>query len=298
MTASFAAKLGRFLYRKLRSLFGKNAIELVRNEYTVMPRFGYHQPLDYDRETWPPRFEPYTTVPGEAIPIPPAYDRYGYSPNDSADYLRWGRADHDLIVKTAGEFGGIEMGAHILDFGCSSGRVLRHFETEHQSSRWVLHGVDVQARPIEWMRQFFPQHFQVYTGTVLPHLPFPDEYFDLIYGFSVFTHIKYLWDAWLLELRRVLKAGGLLIQTIHAEEAWTHYHKNRNEEYVRTGLPKSMLSRREMDVDFFYFGDIAVSQVFWKRETARKYWGRYFEVLDLRKPPERSFQDWIICRKR
>jgi hypothetical protein len=52
-----------------------------------------------------------------------------------------------------------------------------------------------------------------------------------------------------------------------------------------------------MPYDYFYFGDVGVSQVFWKREIARAYWGRYLNVLDVLHPPPNSFQDWMVCKK-
>ena len=88
--------------------------------------------------------------------------------------LNGGRYDRDLIVSEIDA----RMPGHgaisIMDFGCSSGRVLRHFYAEQQSNGWLLHGVDIQARPIEWMRQNFPRNFCVYTGSTMPHLPFPE----------------------------------------------------------------------------------------------------------------------------
>ncbi|MCA1697943.1 MAG: class I SAM-dependent methyltransferase [Actinobacteria bacterium] len=50
------------------------------------------------------------------------------------------------------------------------------------------------------------------TGEI-PPLPQPDAYFDLVWATSVFTHISDHWSAWLLELHRLLKDGGLLIAT-------------------------------------------------------------------------------------
>jgi hypothetical protein len=59
-----------------------------------------------------------------------------------------------------------------------------------------------------------------------------------------------------------------------------------------------MLETKDMPHDYFYYGDMSVSQVFWKRDIARKYWQRYFTVLDVLPPPDhRSFQDWMVCRK-
>ena len=36
----------------------ESILSRVRAEYTVMPRFGFHQPLDYHLVTLPPDFEP------------------------------------------------------------------------------------------------------------------------------------------------------------------------------------------------------------------------------------------------
>jgi SAM-dependent methyltransferase len=192
---------------------------MVRTEYTVMPRFGFHQPLDYDLDTVPARFEPPLRVEGEELLVPAPHDRMGYSPNDTDFYLKWGRSDKDLVAAQINKHLGKIKDVAILDFGCSSGRVLRHFYRAVKEFNWSLYGVDIQARPIQWMRQFLPREFCVYTGSTTPALPFPDNHFDVIYGFSVFTHIKFNCDFWLLELKRVMKPGGLLIQTIHTENA-------------------------------------------------------------------------------
>lgn len=276
----------------------ERALWMVRNEYTVMPRFGYHQPLDYNLDTVPVRFEPPLHVEGELLPVPAPDDRMGYSPNDAAYYLEWGRTDKDLVLAQINRHLGKTKDIAILDFGCSSGRVLRHFYREAKEVNWSLYGVDIQAKPIQWMRQFLPPEFCVYTGATTPTLPFPDNHFDVIYGFSIFTHIKFHWDMWLLELKRVMKPGGLLIQTIHTENAWRFYYDHRDEPWVKSGFSANMLTTRDMPYDYFYFGDIGVSQVFWRREIASAYWGRYLNVVEVLDPPgENSFQDWMICKK-
>jgi SAM-dependent methyltransferase len=283
--------------QQLRSDDPNSIMTLIRNEYTVMPRFGYHQPLDYNYVSLPPQFQSAEKCPETDVLLPTGIERFGYSPDDTKEYLRWGKYDHDQIVSVIEKYSSIQNGMSILDFGCSSGRVLRHFEYEHLSNDWKLYGCDVQARAIEWMRFHLPNHFNVITTSVLPHLPYEDGTFDCIYGFSVFTHIKYNWDAWLMELRRVLKPGGLLIQTIHSERAWEYYAQNRDKSWIRENLTARVLDVPIMDVDYLFYGDIGISQVFWKNEVAIKYWGRYFVVLERRDPPQNSFQDWIICKK-
>ena len=275
----------------------EEAAQLLRAEFTVMPRFAYHQPIDYHRDSPPPTFEPPVFLPGNDLPLPAPVDRMGY-PVDDAEYIDMGRYDADLVRAQIDKHLGLKRDLAIMDFGCSTGRVLRHFHSDHRTLGWQLYGVDIQARCIEWLRRNFPDEFIVYTGTVMPFLPFEDNSLDVIYGFSVFTHIKYLWDAWLLELRRVLRPGGLLIQTIHTENAWDFYYRHRQEGWVTSNHSPRVYNTPAMDLDWFHYGDISVSQAFWKRDVARKFWGRYLQVLDLLPPPERySFQDWIICRK-
>lgn len=275
----------------------EQTLTMVRAEYTVLPRFGFHQPLDYDLDSLPPHFDPPVHRAGEPLPLPAPADRFGY-PADDAAYLHMGGLDAAIIKDAISRHMGSRQDLALLDFGCSSGRVLRHFEAERATQGWRLHGVDIQARPIEWLRLHFPAEYTVSTGTVQPHLPFEDNSLDVIYGFSVFTHIKYLWDMWLLELRRVLKPGGLLVQTIHTENAWAFYHRQRDTDWVRRAHSARMLETADMPMDWFHHGDISVSQAFWKADIARRNWGRYLEVLDLLPPQhDLSFQDVMVCRK-
>lgn len=278
-------------------LLSEEIMQKVRREYTVMPRFGFHQPLDYCEVTLPPKFAPVVTCERSKLPIPGGSDRFGYAPEDSDKYLQWGKYDHDQLMSIINNILGSLHGASILDFGCSSGRVLRHFDDQRANDNWSLYGCDIQAQAIEWMRRNFPCQFNVITSSTIPHLPYEDNMFDVIYGISVFTHIKFQWDAWLMELRRVLKHGGLLIQTIHAETAWKFYNKHKSERWVRDNHCARVYDAPFMDVDYLYYGDASVSQVFWKKKIASEFWGRYFDVIELRDPPENSFQDWIICRK-
>src|SRR5262249_36374105 len=95
-----------------------------------------------------------------------------------------------------------------LDWGCGCGRVLRHWS---QLSRTRVYGCDIDPRMIEWCRANLP--FASVTVTELdPPLPYADDSFDLIYAFSVFTHLaEELQHAWMGECRRVLSPGGYLL---------------------------------------------------------------------------------------
>lgn len=101
----------------------------------------------------------------------------------------------------------------VLDFGCGCGRTLRWFAAEPLSVKF--YGTDTNMAAIEWCRR----HLKFATFVVnerLPPLPFPESTFDLVYSISVFTHLDepdFL--AWIEEIKRVLRPGGLLVLTLH-----------------------------------------------------------------------------------
>jgi SAM-dependent methyltransferase len=121
-----------------------------------------------------------------------------------------GYAMLSMLIEAGNSF---EAGSRILDFGCAAGRITRWLENVSQQCE--IWGTDISAEHIEWCKQHLSPPFHFLTTTTLPHLPFDDGYFNLIYAGSVFTHTDDLADAWFLELRRVLRPGGKLYITIH-----------------------------------------------------------------------------------
>ena len=153
----------------------------------LMPKYLYTSPLDDEIESHMPKYDPAIFLPGEEPPIPPPECRPGYSPYDEELYLRWGKEDHDFIIEIIRKHRGVERGLWILDWVCSSGRVLRHFyANEHKTLGWRLYGTDIQAYLVEWRRQSFPREIEVLSASTLPHLPYKDDSFDVIYGISSF----------------------------------------------------------------------------------------------------------------
>jgi SAM-dependent methyltransferase len=105
----------------------------------------------------------------------------------------------------------------VLDFGCGCGRTIRWFL--HGGSTAEFHGVDVDPQAIDWCNTNLPgAHFLANAPT--PPLPYLSEYFDVIYCFSVFTHLNEpMQNIWLAELKRVLKPGGVLLLTVYGRAA-------------------------------------------------------------------------------
>jgi SAM-dependent methyltransferase len=100
----------------------------------------------------------------------------------------------------------------LLDFGCGCGRVLRHWNSLPGTQ---VFGSDYNPELVEWCQKNLP-FATCKTNQLEPPLDFSSGSLDLIYAFSVFTHLtEALQDSWLEELHRVLSSEGLLIVTTH-----------------------------------------------------------------------------------
>jgi len=114
-------------------------------------------------------------------------------------------------------------GARILDFGCGYGRIARLMYYFTDPAHFI--GVDPWDRSIELCRQAgFGDNFR--QSEYLPKsLPVDDARFDLIYAFSVFTHLSERASRQALDtLRRYIQEDGILLITIRPVEYWGAGH--------------------------------------------------------------------------
>jgi SAM-dependent methyltransferase len=140
-------------------------------------------------------------------------------------------------------------------------------------------GVDIAAELVVWCQQNLSPPFRFATTTSFPHLPFEDRYFDLIYASSVFTHIADLADAWLLELKRLLRPGGRLFATIMEKGTWKEEDMHR---LFGPHITSEILSLAKLDFAMFTVSrKPAHAQVFYDLDYLRKHWGRFLNVLSV-----------------
>ena len=127
----------------------------------------------------------------------------------------------DLVADALGATGfELQRGQAGLDFGCSSGRIVRVLAAAHPDLEW--HGCDPNPAAVGWASTHLPgirfEHSQE-----SPRLPFGDETFDFAYAISIWSHFAE--DAaldWLDDLRRVLRPRGRLLLTTHGEQSLAH----------------------------------------------------------------------------
>jgi SAM-dependent methyltransferase len=112
-----------------------------------------------------------------------------------------------------------ELDLHALDFGCGWGRLLRLMAKYFPITQ--LEGVDARRDSIELCRQGGIRNHLGVSQYLPDTLPTRSSRFDLIYAFSVFTHLSpHATEVCLRTLRSYLKPSGILIVTIRPPEYW------------------------------------------------------------------------------
>lgn len=207
------------------------------------------------------------------FPIPPGEQIARIGPMGETDpvgeYERTG-LDHRKLIDSVLPADWSWEGRRVLDFGCGSGRVIRHFGAE--ATKAEVWGCDLDAPSIAWLNENLSPPFKFFESADVSTLPQEEGYFDLIYAFSVYTHLTENWAGWMLEHHRVLKDDGLLFVTFLGEGMTQHLIGEEWDE-DRIGM-NTLMHGNPWD----HGGPIAFNSPWW----IHAHWGRAFEIVDLR----------------
>jgi SAM-dependent methyltransferase len=201
-------------------------------------------------------------------------DASGFLDTGATDYRR---LDHALRA-VAGR--GLHEFDRVLDWGSGCGRVARHFPG-HRAQR--LTGCDIDHDNVRWCTEHMAGTF-VASG-VVPPLPFEREAFDVVYGISVFTHLREaLQMKWLDELARVTRRGAYLLMTVHGRNAIEFAQLPREDQLRLAGLVEQaglLVASSNSQIDGFAEHHGEYVNVFHSADYIRDTWGRRFEVLAI-----------------
>lgn len=238
-------------------------------------RIGFDTPaIELGRDSW---FKP---DPALHTDLPDADRRFrviadrdpnGFLVSGATDYHRIDRAVRALSGKCLDEFD------RVLDWGVGCGRIARHFPRARASR---LTGCDIDHDNIAWCTTHLSGSFV--DCSMQPPLPFAKESFDIIYGVSIFTHLREVMQLrWLEELHRVLAPGGIVLTTIHGRTAIdfsrsppAEYWRLR-EEVQRQGL---IVTSNNPQIDGYADHGGEYVDVLQSIDYVRRVWGRYFRV--------------------
>jgi len=102
--------------------------------------------------------------------------------------------------------------SRVLDWGCGPGRIIRHLP-QIMPKDCEFFATDYNKNSIEWCKNYLPG-IQFNCNTLEAKLPYESNYFDFIYGISIFTHLSESKHyEWYSELHRILRPGGILLIT-------------------------------------------------------------------------------------
>jgi SAM-dependent methyltransferase len=201
-------------------------------------------------------------------------DARGFLVSGATDYHRMDRALVEVTGKRLHEF------AQVLDWGVGCGRVARHFPAAHAAA---LTGCDIDGDNAGWCSAHLPGTFV--ASRLTPPLPFARGRFDLVYGISVFTHLREPMQlAWLEELARVTRPGAILLLTTHGQTAIDFSrlapadYRRTHDRVAREGIVVSG-TNSQLDGHAEHAGEYV--NVWHSADYVRRTWGRYFDVLHI-----------------
>jgi SAM-dependent methyltransferase len=199
----------------------------------------------------------------------------------------------------------------VLDFGCGWGRVARFFLKDLELSQ--LWGVDHYDKVLEFCKQTNKWcNFERIDS--FPPTSFADNTFDLIFSYSVFSHLSE--DAhqkWLREFSRILRAGGILLATTWERDLilrCAQMRANPNLPFFQKHLPTLFVNTEQVLADYdnarFCFdssvesyGDISsfLGEACIPKGYVLDHWTKYFTFLDFIEDRSMCSQNVIVMKK-
>jgi SAM-dependent methyltransferase len=125
-----------------------------------------------------------------------------------------GLYEADMVVDALASSGAeIASLATALDFGCSSGRVVRVLAAAYPELEW--YGCDPNEPAIAWGRKHMPG-VNLFVNDDAPPLELADASLDLVCAISIWSHFApALGLRWFEEMHRLIRPGGRLVCTTH-----------------------------------------------------------------------------------
>jgi SAM-dependent methyltransferase len=147
--------------------------------------------------------------------FPPEQLQRSYVGQAGADTIEEGWRFYSLMAELWKKHG-LRLGfrSHVMDFGCGWGRFGRMFLHDVPGSNIWL--VDTLNQALDVCRETGVPGHRVRVEP-MPPSPLPSNQFDLVFAFSVFSHLSPMAHlAWRTELSRSMKPGGLAFITTQA----------------------------------------------------------------------------------
>jgi SAM-dependent methyltransferase len=228
----------------------------------------------------------------ESFPNPPEDYMFRVVHTKNLNYFKVGSLQtFGQFMEAACQYTNFLSAQRILDWGCGCGRLSSHFLSFLEDPE--VFGCDIDSYAIEWCNN----NIQSGTFSVINPLP-PTEYcsdfFDIIFSYSVFTHLtREVQHAWLSEMQRIIKPGGLFIATTHGDFALQFFMQSTSPTIPDDGIIDNTL---DSTLDGIAPKDYYRGTFQTKEYTLREF-GKHFNIIGYIERGAMNFQDMIIMRK-
>jgi SAM-dependent methyltransferase len=215
-------------------------------------------------------------------------------PSEDAFHVAGGTIYAKMQQTLRSRFGkGYDDFASILDWGCGCGRVLRHFVAR---TKTPITGIEIDRDNLRWCSEHYPSAV-FREGRLEPPLDLPADSFDLIFGISVFTHLsEEMQHAWLAELRRITRPGGLVLMTVVGDVGWfrNRFSLAQFQAWKTTGFI-------DVGSDTILDGQIGRTEyyrlVYHDAAYVLRQWRKHFRIVDLIPGHCNCYQDLVVMQK-
>lgn len=163
--------------------------------------------------------------------------------------------------------------SRVLDFGCGSGRIARFMNPSGE-----FYGCDVNRAVAEFCAATIP-HGDFHQNALMPPLRFAADSFDLVYSFSVFSHLRLdVEQAWLAELARIGAPGCVYLLTIQGDWMIEATLGADADAARAAGFSyRSVHQRHNTEADFPDYYESSYHTSAW----VRQHWSEYFDIVDI-----------------
>ncbi|MBD9491660.1 class I SAM-dependent methyltransferase [Ensifer sp. ENS11] len=210
----------------------------------------------------------------------------------------------DLVETTLSRCNlGLDPGCAYLDFGCSSGSLIRILQAVAPEASF--HGVDPIPSSIEWASQNI-EGATFSVSNISPPLSYESGKFRGVTAISIWSHLGQSEAlAWFNEMHRVIEPGGWLLFTAHGETSIYHYNA------IELFAPRRILALLEGFVNSdFVFEEVYLGKspeglsaagygnVYFRRAWVERWLGDKWEIAYFGEAENQRNQDVYILRKR
>ena len=249
------------------------------------------------------------------FPVPPNSIMRRTSASTLRDYFSASLTTYSPVITMARFYGvKFDKSTNVLDFGCGAGSQLMSITRHFPDAKY--HAVDIDPSSVAFVKKSYPR-VDCYLGGFMPPTKFADCEMDLVYSASTFSHFDLPTQrAWLAELYRITKPGGLVLPTIDGSRSLQFYFTQVSgtditeieETLRRDGIfhkdyawLKQLQQRGpalspSVDISSYFGGSYGNTTM--TPEFVRKNWSAAgFEVLGIAEGVSGGVQDLVVMRR-